>query len=95
MNRQVFNFMKQRNEKAQPSLQRLEKIAGEPRKELSQDSWGFPGAWDPRDMQQNQDGIKTGQGGMPRNTKNKNRYVFFSHLRMQKRGSKGLGTNNA
>ena len=38
MNRQVFNFVKQRNEKAQPGLQRLEKIAGKPRKELSQDT---------------------------------------------------------
>ena len=44
--------MKQRKEKAQPSLQRLEKSLGSPGKELGQDAWGFLGAWDPRDMQQ-------------------------------------------
>jgi len=33
-------------------------------------------------MQQSQDGINIGQGGMPRNTKNKNTYVLISHPRM-------------
>ena len=51
MNGQVSDLMKQRKEKARPNPQRLEKSLGSPRKELGQDTWGFSGAWDPRDMQ--------------------------------------------
>ena len=80
--------MKQRKEKAHPSPQRLEKSLGNPRKELGQDTWGFLGAWDPYDMQQSQVRIKTIQGGMPRNTRNQNRYVSISHPMMQKRDQK-------
>ena len=32
-------------------------------KELGWDTWGFPRAWDPRDMQQKPEWIKTVQGG--------------------------------
>ena len=71
------------------------KMLGSLGKELGQDTWGIPGAWDPRDMQQSQEEIKTSQGSMPRNTRDKNIYVPISHPMMQKNGSEGLGTNNS
>ena len=88
MNGQISDLMKQRKEKAWPNPQRLEKLLESPGKELDQDIWEFPGAWDPRDMQQTQVGIKTVQGDIPRNTRNYNRYVPISHPMMQKRNQK-------
>ena len=81
MNRQVSNLMKQREEKAHPNPQ----SSG---KELGQDTQGFPRAWDPWGMQQSQVGIKTVQEGMPRNTRNHNKYVPISHPMMQKKDRK-------
>ena len=77
---------KKRKGSAQSS--KVRKIVGSPRKELGQDTWGFLGAWDPRDMQQSQVGIKTVQGDMPKNTRNLNNYVPIKHLMMQKRNQK-------
>ena len=95
MNGQVSDPMEQGRMKslAQPSKAR--KSLGSLGKELGQDTWGFPGAWDPWDMQQSQLGIETFQGGIPRNIKNKNGYAPINHIMMKKRGSKSLGTNNS
>ena len=64
-------------------------------KELGQDTWGFLGARDPRDMQQSQVGIKTVQGDMPRNIRNQNKYIPISHTNDAKKESEGLETNNS
>ena len=88
MNGQGSDFMKQMKEKAQHNLQMSEKSLGSLGKELGQDTWGFLRAQDPWNMQQSQDVIKKCQGGMPRNTKNKNIYVLINHPMMQKRDQK-------
>ena len=88
MNKQVSDPMKQRERKAQPSSQKVRKSLGSQGKELGQDTWGFQDAWDPRDMQQSQAGIKTIQKGMPRNTRNKDRYAPINHPLMQKKDQK-------
>ena len=74
----------QGKKKSSPTLKGQENRWGA-RKKLDQDTWGFPRAWDPRDMQQDQIGTKTNQGGMPRNTKNKDKCVL---IMMQKRDQK-------
>ena len=85
MNGQVSDPMKQRRRKSPTQPSKARKSLGSPGKELGWDTWEFLGARDPRDIQQSQVEIKTIQGDMPRNTKNKNRYVPINHIMMQKR----------
>ena len=80
MNGQVSDLMKQRKEKKpNPALKRLEKSLG-----AQENIW----ARIPRDSQEFgileicnkvRLGLRHFKGGMPRNTRNKNRYALFSH----------------
>ena len=88
MDGQALDLTKPRKENVKPSPQRSGKSLGSSRRKLDQDTWGFPGARDPRDVQQGQIKTKTIQGGMPRNPKNKDRCVLISHPMMQKMGQK-------
>ena len=85
MDGQALGLTKQRKEKSPTQPSKVRKISGEPRENTSLGYLGFLGAWDPWDEQHGQVGIKTIQEGMPRNTKNKDRYVSISHPMIQKR----------
>ena len=88
MDGQALDLTKKKGKKkSNPAFKGQEKSLGSLRRKLDQDTWGFLGAWDPRDVQWGQVKTKTVQGGMTRNTK-EDKYVPINHPMMQKRDQK-------
>ena len=76
--------------KGQKKVRKIAKELGK----ITEHTWGFPGTWDPWDMQQRQVRIKTVQGGAKKH-KEQEQLCPYQPPNDVEKGSEGLGTNNS